>query len=599
MRFTAPPSHLSRPQLLGSFGMAATTHWIPTAVGQSVLERGGNAFDAVVAAGFVMHVAEPHLNGPGGDMVAMIAPADGEVAVVVGQGAAPMGSTIDHYLSQGLEYVPGSGALAAAVPGAVEAWLWILRHHGTWDIADVLEYAIHYAEVGTPLVPLAATTIATMADHFVQHWPSSAATWLLDGKAPETGSLLGNPVYAQTLRRLLARAGTGNRVDRITSVGNEWKSGFVARAAVEYAARPHRHSDGGDYAGVITVEDFADFEVVAEEPVSIEFRGFTIAKASFWAQSPVLLQALAILDNFEDADLDPSTERGAHTIIEALKLAMADRDAYYGDAADGYGSLKALLTPEYSMVRAKLISDEASSEFRPGVIAERTAYLPPLRVEQANESGFADPGIGEPTVQVDGETKGDTVHLDVVDRWGNMVSATPSGGWLQSNPIIPQLGFCLGTRLQMTWLDEKSPSALKPGRRPRTTLTPTIVLKDGVAVSALGSPGGDQQDQWQLIYLLRTIVGGYSPQQAIDSPMFHTTALAGSFWPRYWTPAGVVAEDRVGPSVVEGLRRRGHEVEVSGPWSLGRLSAVVRDSVTGQFSAAANPRGAQGYAAGR
>jgi gamma-glutamyltranspeptidase/glutathione hydrolase len=198
-----------------------------------------------------------------------------------------------------------------------------------------------------------------------------------------------------------------------------------------------------------------------------------------------------------------------------------------------------------------------------------------------------------------GVTRGDTCHIDVVDRWGNMISATPSGGWLQSSPHIPELGFCLGTRLQMNWLDPASPSALRPGRRPRTTLSPTILLEGGVPTSALGTPGGDQQDQWQLVYLLRTLVGGYTPQQAIDAPTLHTTSRPDSFWPRTWTPAGAVVENRLGPTVVQGLTRWGHRVTRAGDWSLGRLSAVSRDPRTGELSAAANPRGGQGYAVGR
>ncbi|GAA2539363.1 gamma-glutamyltransferase [Winogradskya consettensis] len=592
----------------GSFGMAATTHWVATAVAQAVLERGGNAFDAAVAAGFVMHVVEPHLNGAGGDMVAMVAPAGAEVAVVGGQGPAPRRATVEHYLGEGLSAVPGSGALAAAVPGAVEAWLWMLREHGSWDVADVLAYAIHYAEVGQPLGPAAARTVATMAGHFQEHWPSSAATWLVDGEVPAAGDVMKLPAYARTLRRLVEAAGdvaTGGRsadpdagrAARIDGVLREWKTGFVADAAAAFAGRVHRHSDGGDYAGVIEAADFADFVVVTEEPLEIEFRGHIVAKASFWAQGPVLLQALAILDTFGDAELDPSTEIGVHNVVEALKLAMADRDAYYGDAADNHELLRQLLTPEYARSRAALITGEASGVWRPGVIRGVEPYRPPLR-----SAGTGEPegtGTGEPTVRPTGVTKGDTSHIDVVDRHGNMVSATPSGGWLQSNPTIPELGFCLGTRLQMTWLDPASPSALAPGRRPRTTLSPTVLSRNGVAVSALGSPGGDQQDQWQLVYLLRTLVGGYDPQEAIEAPMFHTTAVAQSFWPRHWTPKGVVVEDRLGDDVIEGLRRRGHDVTVAGPWSLGRLSAVLRDPETGLLSAAANPRGMQGYAAGR
>jgi gamma-glutamyltranspeptidase/glutathione hydrolase len=587
---------LTRPDLVGSFGMAASTHWVSTAVAQSVLERGGNAVDAVVAAGFVMHVVEPHLNGPGGDLVALVAPAGHEPQVVSGQGPAPRGASIEHYRQLGLESVPGAGALAAAVPGAFEAWLWMLRTYGTWDIADVLDYAIHYAEAGQPIAPQASGVIATMAAHFLEHWPTSADQWLVDGRAPSPGDVVAIPTYAATLRRLLAAAGAGDRVSRIEGVADEWRTGFVARAVEAAAAVPHRHSDGGDYAGVIDAADLAALETTVEAPVSLDFRGVTVCKAPFWSQGPVLLQALAILDHFDGADLDPDTERGAHTIIEAIKLAMADRDAYYGDFGHDRQTLEELLTPEYAKERATLITEQASLEWLPGSLSDCEPYRLPLRTSDMVVDGI---GTGEPTVRATGETRGDTVHLDVVDRWGNMVSVTPSGGWLQSNPTIPDLGFCLGTRLQMTWLDARSPSALGPGRRPRTTLTPTLLKRDGVVCSALGSPGGDQQDQWQLLYLLRTLVGGQSPQQAIDAPMFHTTAVAQSFWPREWTPGGAVIEERAGSEVINGLTRRGHVLTVAGPWSLGRLSVVERDPRTGFVSAAANPRGMQGYAAGR
>jgi gamma-glutamyltranspeptidase/glutathione hydrolase len=202
-------------------------------------------------------------------------------------------------------------------------------------------------------------------------------------------------------------------------------------------------------------------------------------------------------------------------------------------------------------------------------------------------------------VRVSGETRGDTCHLDVVDAQGNMVSATPSGGWLQSSPTVPSLGFCLGTRLQMTWLQQSSPAALAPGRRPRTTLSPTLLRRGGRTVEALGTPGGDQQDQWQLPYLLRRILGGASVQEAIEAPTFHTTHAVSSFWPRTWTPAGLVIEDRYPDPVLDELQGRGHRLTVAGGWTLGRLSAVVRDPDTGELQAGANPRGSLGYAAGR
>lgn len=590
--FTSPPAFTTRPTLTGSFGMSASTHWLATASAQAVLERGGNAFDAAVAGGFVLHVVEPHLNGPGGDLVGIFATANepGIPVVLVGQGPAPAAASIAHYRGEGLELVPGAGGLAAAVPGSVDAWLMLLHDHGTWELADVLAFAIGYARDGHPLLAQASSAIGRVASLFTEHWPTSAALWMPEGAVPEAGTMIRNPAYADVLESLV-RAGHAIRDDgpvgreeRIEAARLEWKTGMVAQAAASFLAAPHRHSDGADHAGVITAEDFASFAAGYEPAVSIDFRGHTIAKAGAWTQGPALLQALRILDGLPE--IDPSTEAGAHAVLEALKLALADRDAYYGDADDV--PLDLLLSEEYAAARRTQIGDSASREWRPGAIPGHEPFRPPLRTAGAGATG----GLGEPT-------RGDTCHIDVVDRWGNMIAVTPSGGWLQSSPTIPELGFCLGTRLQMMWLDAASPAALRAGARPRTTLTPTLVLRAGRAEMALGTPGGDQQEQWQLPVLLRMIAGGHTAQQAIDAPSLHTIALVDSFWPRGWTPAGVVVEDRLGDEVIAGLEARGHDVIRSGDWSLGRVSAVGRDASTGGVWAAANPRGMQGYAAGR
>ncbi|RKO26184.1 transferase [Pseudarthrobacter phenanthrenivorans] len=608
MAFTPADSFTTRPTLQGTFGMTASTHWLATASAQAVLERGGNAFDAAVAGAFVLHVVEPHLNGPGGDMTGVFVTAanPSEPVVLMGQGPAPAAATREHYLAEGLELVPGAGALAAAVPAAVDAWLLLLRDQGTWELADVLSFAIGYARHGHPVLARVASTIASVAGLFTEHWPTSAALWMPDGKVPAGGDIVRNTAYADVLERLVdagspaGGAAAASREARIDAARREWGEGYVAKAAVAFLAVPHRHSSGTDHAGVIAEADFAGFSAGYEPAATFEFRGHTIAKTGPWGQGPALLQTLAILAGFDEEHLDPSTALGAHTILEAQKLAIADREAYYGDAAV---PLDYLLSPEYAAQRRQLIGERASHEFRPGAVPGHEPFVPPLRTEylppSAAGNGAAFAGVGEPTVRPTGETRGDTCHIDVVDQWGNMVSATPSGGWLQSSPTIPELGFCLGSRLQMTWLEEGAPSTLAPGKRPRTTLTPTLVLKDGKAVAAVGSPGGDQQDQWQLLYLLRTIVGGYAPQQAIEAPAFHTTSIPGSFWPRTWTPGGAVVEDRLGADVISELEERGHVVTRAGDWTLGRLSAVVRDPATGVLGAAANPRGAQGYAAGR
>ena len=599
MTFTAPPAFTSRPTLEGTFGMAASTHATATAVAQAVLERGGNAFDAVVAGGFVLHIVEPHLNGPGGDLVGIFQAADATAPeVLMGQGPAPAGATIDHFRAEGLDLVPGAGGLAAAVPGAVDAWLVLLRDHGTWELGDVLSFAIGYARDGHPLLPAAAATVARVAELFRDAWPTSAALWMPDGEAPGAGAVVRNPAYAAVLERLVAAGdGVASREERIEAARREWKTGLVAQAASAFLAGAHRHSSGTDHAGVISPADFAGFDAAYEPAVTAPFRGHVVAKAGPWTQGPALLEALRILDGFDDERLDPSTGIGAHTIVETLKLALADRDAYFGDADAGDGPLTdALLSEDYIAGRRAEVGDRASHEWRPGALPGRVAFHPPLRAESAAEAAA---GAGEPTVGKTGVTRGDTCHIDVVDRWGNIVSVTPSGGWLQSSPTVPELGFCLGTRLQMMWLDERAPSALGPGRRPRTTLTPTLVLRDGTPVMALGTPGGDQQEQWQLPMLLRMLVGGYTPQQAIDAATLHTTALVDSFWPRTWTPAGVVVEERLSDEAIADLRTRGHDVTVAGPWSLGRLSAVGIDRERGVLWAAANPRGMQGYAAGR
>ncbi|MFJ6679110.1 gamma-glutamyltransferase family protein [Microbacterium sp. NPDC091382] len=587
--YTPPSAFTTRPQLTGTFGMAASTHATATAVAQAVLERGGNAFDAACAGGFVLHIVEPHLNGPGGDLVGLFQPADNATpTVLMGQGAAPAGATVAHLVQQGLDLVPGAGGLAAAIPAAVDAWLLLLRDHGTWSVADVVSYAIGYAEEGHPFLPSAAATIDRVADLFRDHWPSSAHLWLANGEPPRPGELHRNPAYGAVLRRLAAAGTSGHeRRERIDAARAEWRR--LLADACDFLASPHRHSSGTDHAAVLAPADLVDPPARYEAPLSVTFRGRTVFKADAWSQGPALLEALHVLEPLPDERLDPSTEVGAHTLIEVLKLVLADRDAYFGDGAD----VAALLTDAVAAARRAEIGGHASAQWRPATLPGARPWHPPLRRE-----GGAAVGTGEPTVARTGDTRGDTCHIDVVDRWGNIVSVTPSGGWLQSSPTIPSLGFCLGTRLQMCWLDESSPAALRPGHRPRTTLSPTLV-HDGDTRIALGTPGGDQQDQWQLPMLLRMLVGGYTAQQAIDAPTLHTSAMVDSFWPRTWDPTGVAAEGRLGEDVLAGLARRGHHVTPVGDWSLGRLSAVGRDGGTGILWAAANPRGMQGYAAGR
>ncbi|MDQ2789037.1 MAG: gamma-glutamyltransferase [Actinomycetota bacterium] len=592
----------TRPTLQGTFGMVSSTHWIASQSAMRVLERGGNAFDAAVAAAFVLHVVEPHLNGPGGEVTAIIATAeDPSPRVLAGQGPAPAGATIEHFTSLGIDVIPGSGPLAAAVPGAVDAWMLLLRDHGSQRLEDVLEPAIQYAAHGHPLLGRVCSTVASVQALFETDWPTSADLWLRGGRLPEEGSLFVNSTYARTLQRLVEEgraAGTG-REAQIDGARRAWSHGFVAEAVDAFSRQEFRDSSGERHGGLITGGDMAAFFASWEEPVARDWHGFTVAKVGPWSQGPVLLQTMSILDAMENpAALDPSTAEGIHAICESFKLAFADREAWYGEG--GPVPLQSLLSTEYAHRRMRLITDRASTEVRPGSVDEREPRIAAyVRNQASGDSLPLDASLGEPTIAANGVVRGDTCHVDVVDRWGNMVSATPSGGWLQSSPTIPGLGFPLGSRMQMFWLEEGLQCSLAPGRRPRTTLTPTLVLRDGRPVLACGSPGGDQQDQWQLLFLLRHLIGGQSLQEAIDAPMWHTLSLPGSFYPRRVEPAVLVVEDRLDEDVLSALVAKGHEVRLSDGWSLGRLCAVSRDPSTGILAAGANPRGMQGYACGR
>ncbi|MFI6876587.1 gamma-glutamyltransferase family protein [Streptomyces sp. NPDC050400] len=608
----------TRPTLQGTFGMVSSTHYLASQSAMAVLEDGGNAYDAAVAAGFVLHVVEPHLNGPAGEVPLILAPAGGEVRVLCGQGVAPAGATVAHYKDElGLDLVPGTGPLAAAVPGAFDAWMLLLKDHGTKSLAQVLTYAIGYAEDGHAPVERVGETVETVRELFETEWPSSAAVYLVDGRSPRPGELLRNPQLAATWKRLIAEAEAAgaDRVTQIEEARRIWREGFIAEALVRQAQRPTLDTSGERHTGTLTAQDLAGWSATYEAPATYDWNGWTLCKAGGWSQGPAFLQQLALLPPelpaYGSADY-------VHLLIEGCKLAMADREAWYGDADPAGVPVDALLSAEYNTARRALIdAEKASYELRPGSPLGAAPRLSAhASAVAAGEPGFDAMGVagaGEPTVQTggadeevagNGATRGDTCHLDVVDRWGNMVAATPSGGWLQSNPVVPELGFPLGTRLQMAWLDEGLPNSLAPGRRPRTTLTPSLALKDGVPVLAFGTPGGDQQDQWQVHFFLAvalrdSVRGGLDLQGAIDAPNWHNDSFPGSFFPRGMRPGSVTVEARMNEEVVAELRRRGHDVTVGDAWSEGRLCAVARDPRTGVLSAAANPRGMQGYAVGR
>jgi gamma-glutamyltranspeptidase/glutathione hydrolase len=552
----------TRPELRGSFGAVASTHYLASATGMAVLERGGNAFDAAVAAGFTLQVVEPHLNGPGGDLPAVFWSVErGRPLVLCAQGVSPADATIERMRSLGHDLVPGTGLLAACVPGAVGGWLLLLQEFGTWRLGDVLEYAIGYAERGYPVVAGITMTIERTED-LLRGWPGSAELYL---PAPRPGSTFRNPALAATWRRLLDESRGGSREDEIERARQVYYEGFVAEE-IDRFSREH--------GGLLTGADLAEWRATLEEPATFSYHGIEVCKTGPWGQGPAALQQLALLSGFDLAAMDEA--EFVHVLTEATKLAFADRDALYGD---GEVPLHHLLSRAYNDERRTLIAETASAELRPGL-----GRLPSI------VPGGAAVGAGEPT-------RGDTVHLDVVDKDGNMIAATPSGGWLQSSPTIPALGWPLGTRAQMFWLEEGLPSSLAPRKRPRTTLSPGLALRDGEPWLAWGTPGGDQQEQWAVHVFLRHVHQGLNLQEAIDAPDWHTDHLVASFYPRDVQLRSLAVESRFGEDVIGELRERGHDVTVTPEWSLGRVSAVERED--GQIRAGANPRGMQGYALAR
>jgi gamma-glutamyltranspeptidase/glutathione hydrolase len=593
------PKFTTRPEIRGTFGVVASTHWIPSAVGMSILEKGGNAFDAAAAAGFALQVVEPSTNGPLGEAPMLVwSEANRRCDMICGQGVAPAAASIAKFRELGLDLIPGTGLLAAAVPGAFDAWMRLLRDYGTMTLAEILAPAIGYAENGYPMARRVSETIAVVAEMFRRDWPSSAAVYLPQRTPPEPGRLFRNPALATTYRRVLAEAGDGSREGQIERARKAWYRGFVAEA-IDRFCRSEKVLDvsGRRHGGLLTGDDLARWEALVEAPLTFDYRGYAVAKGGPWSQGPVLLQQLALLNGFDLDDLDPLGPEFVHVVVECAKLAFADREAWYGDPDFVDVPIKTLLGSAYNDTRRRLVTENASLELRPGSSEGRI----PRVLVGGREAAILGAGIGEPTVTERGLVASDTCHVDVIDRWGNMVSATPSGGWLQSSPVIPALGFCLGTRMQMFWLEEGLPASLAPGKRPRSTLSPSMAFKDGEPYLAFGTPGGDQQDQWSLLMFLHHVHHGMNLQEAIDCPAFHNEHMPSSFYPRAAQPGVVALESRFPEATRTALTRRGHRLRIGEAWSEGRLSGCAReDTPEGRvLKAAANPRGMQGYAVGR
>ncbi len=577
------PNPTTRPELTGTFGMVSSTHWLATAAGMAALEGGGNAFDAVVIAGFVLQVVEPHLNGPGGEVpIIGYSARDDEVFVVCGQGVAPAAASVEAYRSLGYDLVPGTGTLAACVPGAFGAWMALLERFGTASVEQVLHYAIGYARNGFPALPAVMSSIKDMRPVFERHWPSSAALW------PADTPVLRNPDLADRYEEIAVDAGQQSTKDgQVDAARRAFYEGRIAATIDDFCRREQPDAMGVSQKAFLTGEDLARWRPTFEAPVRRDFRETTVFKPGPWTQGPVFLQQLALLEGFDLRSMGHNSADWIHTIVECAKLAFADREAYYGDPDFVDVPLADLLSSDYAAERRASIGEIAQEGLDPGRVAGSEPRLPQFA------SGGHHVGTGEPSRQ----HARDTCHVCVVDRHGNIVAATPSGGWLQSSPAVPGLGFPLGTRAQMFWLEEGLPNSLAPGKRPRTTLSPSLAFRDGEPWLGFGTPGGDAQDQWTLLFYLAVVEHGMDLQAAIDTPAFHSEHFPSSFFPRASRPKVVQIEGRAGTAVLDELRRRGHELEIVGDWALGRVCAVAREGEV--LKAAASPRGAQAYAAGR
>ncbi len=581
----------TRPTLRGYGGAVAAGHYLATGIGARVLAEGGNAADAACAMGFALQVLEPTQNGPAGEVPILVyVAAEDRHYVVSGQGGAPAAASLEAMAARGVLRIPPDGLLAATVPAALDAWCLLLERFGSWRLRDVVGPARGLAERGFPMYPFLRGVLALCEKRFREEWPSSAAIYL---PLRRIGERQTNPALAGFLRELAdAEQGAGGpREAGIRAARDHFYRGRPAEQIARFLETPVRDATGRAHAGLLDAGDLAAYAGRVEEPLSVDYRGARAWKCPPWSQGPVFLQLLRLLEGFDLAAMGRGSADLLHTWIECAKLAYADRDACYGDPRFAEVPLERLLSEAYAAERRRLVDPRrASLELRPGMgrlpagwpleLAEALAPVEPQALAAA-----------DPRLRAAARGRGDTTQLVAADARGNLVSATPSGAWVMTSPVIPELGFPVGTRGQMFVLDPTHPNRLEPGKRPRTTLTPSLArLPDGRQI-AFGTPGGDQQDQWsQQLFLELVDLRAEDLQAAIDAPTLHTTHMPSSFYPRHAELGSVTAESRFDPEVLDELAARGHRIQRSGPWDHGRVLAVSRDPESGLFEAAASPR---------
>lgn len=570
-----------RPTLMGTRGMVATEHYLSTQAGLRLLQAGGNAFDAAVAATLAEGVLNPHMHTFGGEISALVySAADKRVAAINGNTVAPRAATIEWFQERDMPLIPFNGVEAAGACGAPDALLGVLRRFGTLSFRQVVEPALELAEGGFPLHhalcgPAPAYmrmdfSIAGNAKRFRSQWPSSAKVYLPQGRLPDVGDILKNPDLGRTFRRLMDAEQNAQGQGR--EAGLEAARDAFYRGEIAQIIEEHSRAHGGP----LRAHDLAGFRATVEEPVSYTYRGYEVYKCGPWSQGPVFLQQLALLEGYDLNSLGHNSADYIHTVVESLKLAFADREQYYGDPKCVDVPLKSLLSKEYAAQRRILIDPHhASHDQRPGNPHTGGALLEGEEIFAARNWG---PG---------------TVYVTVVDAQRNMASFTPSGAWIPSSPVIDGLGFPLGTRVQTFFLDPRHPNALVPGKQPRTTLTPSLVLRNGEPCMVFGTPGGDQQDQWTLQFFLNVVNFGMEVQEAIEAPRFSSAHFPSSFFPHSAVPGLLRLEGRIPDRVRQQLEARGHHLEIKEDWSEGDVLGICVDLKRGIVKGGADLRGEQ------
>ena len=579
-----------RPPVMGRNAGVSAGHPLTTAAAFEILTKGGNAFDAGVAALLAGGVVEQDLYSLGGEALVLVYPrSTGKVVSIVGQGWAPKGATIDWYAAHG-KNLAGAGLDPAVVPGALHAALTVLERWGTMSFEQVSGRAIEYAGQGFPLRPRTARAIeGNLA--FFQKWPDNQRYWLKpDGSMFRPGETIKLPTLARTLTLMVQAerdASKQGRAAGILAARDRFYKGDIAREMVGFLKQ---------HQAPFELEDFAEFFAAVEDPATTSYRGYQVYKHAFGSQGPVLLEALNILEQFDLKSMKRNSADYIHTVVEALKLGYADRDSYYADPAFVRVPSEGLLSKAYARERAARIDPKrASRAFVAGNPLPFDSRVKEWKYWVANISDGYRPNQPTPDAEPLRGTIKDTTHIAIIDREGNIFDSTPSGGWIPGAVILGNTGIGMSVRGEQFWLDKSRAAQLRPRARPRYTLTPSIVLRNGEPFMALGTPGGDNQDQ-TILQAFLNIVEFWTEwfpnlHEAFEWPRVQTLHFYGSFWPHDQGFNKLNVESSISEAVSKDLQSRGHDVTRIRPFSIASCAtAVLIDPASGNRIAGADPR---------